>query len=35
MDKFDRIYRLHQIFASRRTPIQLADLMQRLDQSRI
>ncbi len=30
MDKFDRIYRLHQILAGRRTPIALADLEERL-----
>ena len=30
MDKFDRIYRLHGIFAGRRTPIALAELMERL-----
>lgn len=30
MDKFDRIYELHRILASRRTPIPLADLMERL-----
>ena len=34
MDKFDRIYRLHHIFAGRRTPIALADLMERLDCSK-
>lgn len=30
MDKFDRIYHLHHIFAGRRTPLTLADLMERL-----
>ena len=34
MDKFDRIYRLHHILAGRRTPIALADLMERLDCSK-
>jgi proteasome accessory factor C len=31
MDKFDRLYQLHTILASRRTPIPLADLMERLE----
>jgi predicted DNA-binding transcriptional regulator YafY len=34
MDKFDRIYQLHHILAGRRTPIALADLMERLDCSK-
>lgn len=34
MDKFDRIYQLHHIFAGRRTPVALADLMERLDCSK-
>lgn len=34
MDKFDRIYRLHHILTGRRTPIALADLMERLDCSK-
>jgi predicted DNA-binding transcriptional regulator YafY len=34
VDKFDRIYRLHQVLAARRTPIPLADLMERLDCSK-
>lgn len=31
MDKFDRIYRLHNILRERRTPVARADLMQRLE----
>lgn len=31
MDKFDRIYELHGVLAHRRTPVALADLMQRLE----
>ena len=31
LDKFDRIYRLHQILATRRTPISLEDLKAKLD----
>jgi predicted DNA-binding transcriptional regulator YafY len=31
MDKFDRIYQLHNIFAARRTPISREDLMRRLE----
>ena len=31
MDKFDRIYKLHQILVGRRTPIALEDLITRLD----
>lgn len=31
MDKFDRIYRLHQIFAGRRTPVALDELKRQLD----
>jgi proteasome accessory factor C len=34
MDKFDRIYRLHQIFSGRRTALTLSDLMERLDCSK-
>ena len=34
MDKFDRIFQLHAILASRRTPIPLADLMARLECSK-
>jgi predicted DNA-binding transcriptional regulator YafY len=34
MDKFDRIYQLHHILAGRRTPIPLADLMERLGSSK-
>jgi predicted DNA-binding transcriptional regulator YafY len=34
MDKFDRIYQLHHILAGRRTPIPLADLMERLGASK-
>ncbi len=34
MDKFDRIYQLHHILAGRRTPISLADVMERLDCSK-
>ena len=34
MDKFDRIYQLHNILAGRRTPISLEDLMARLDCSK-
>jgi predicted DNA-binding transcriptional regulator YafY len=34
MDKFDRIYQLHHIFAGRRTPIALDDLKARLDCSK-
>ncbi|MCW5622377.1 MAG: transcriptional regulator [Burkholderiales bacterium] len=30
VDKFDRIYQLHQIFAGRRTPIPVQDLMEKL-----
>ncbi|MCC6474895.1 MAG: transcriptional regulator, partial [Burkholderiales bacterium] len=30
MDKFDRIFLMHQILAGRRTPIGLAELMERL-----
>jgi hypothetical protein len=31
LDKFDRIYQLHSVFSTRRTPISRPDLMQRLD----
>jgi len=31
LDKFDRIYELHRIFRSRRTPVTRQELMQRLD----
>lgn len=31
MDKFDRIYKLHEILRDRRTPISRADLMRRLE----
>ena len=31
MDKFDRIYQLHNILRERRTPISRTDLMQRLE----
>lgn len=31
MDKYERIFRLHRILASRRTPIAVADLRERLD----
>jgi predicted DNA-binding transcriptional regulator YafY len=34
VDKFDRIYRLHHIFAARKTPITLEDLMERLECSK-
>jgi proteasome accessory factor C len=34
MDKFDRIFRLHAILASRRTPISLDELKQKLDCSK-
>lgn len=34
MDKFDRIYQLHRIFAGRRVPIALEEIMQRLECSR-
>jgi predicted DNA-binding transcriptional regulator YafY len=34
VDKFDRIFQLHSIFASRRTPIPLEDLMARLECSK-
>lgn len=34
MDKFDRIYQLHNILAGRRTPISLEDLMARIDCSK-
>ncbi len=34
MDKFDRIFQLHQILAARRTPIALQDLRSRLDCSK-
>jgi len=34
MDKFDRIFQLHTILASRRTPVPLEDLMARLECSR-
>ena len=34
MDKFDRIFRLHRILRSRRTPIPLEDLMARLECSK-
>jgi predicted DNA-binding transcriptional regulator YafY len=34
VDKFDRIYRLHHIFAARRTPIALTELMERLECSK-
>src|SRR6185295_9825829 len=34
MDKFDRIFRLHAILASRRTPIPLEDLMAKLECSK-
>jgi proteasome accessory factor C len=31
MDKFDRLYELHALLANRRTPLSLADLMERLE----
>jgi len=34
VDKFDRIYQLHQALSARRTPIAIEDLMQRLECSR-
>src|SRR6266566_2687160 len=34
MDKFDRIFRLHAILASRRTPISLDELKRKLDCSK-
>ncbi len=34
MDKFDRIYKLHNILRARRTPIPLGDLIEQLDCSR-
>jgi biotin operon repressor len=34
MDKFDRIFRLHTILASRKTPISLEDLMAKLECSK-
>lgn len=34
VDKFDRIYQLHQIFSGRRTPIPVQDLMEKLDCSK-
>jgi hypothetical protein len=34
MDKFDRIFQLHAILRSRRTPIPLEDLLARLECSR-
>jgi predicted DNA-binding transcriptional regulator YafY len=34
MDKFDRIFQLHSILSSRRTPIPLEDLMARLECSK-
>jgi hypothetical protein len=34
MDKFDRIFQLHNILSSRRTPIPLEDLMARLECSK-
>ena len=34
MDKFDRIFQLHAIFSSRRTPVPLEDLQARLECSR-
>lgn len=34
MDKFDRIFQLHQILAARRTPVDLAELMKRLECSK-
>lgn len=34
MDRFDRVFRLHQILASRRTPISRRDLQERLECSR-
>lgn len=34
MDKFDRIYALHNLFAARRTPLKVQDIQQRLECSR-
>ncbi|MCW5624598.1 MAG: HTH domain-containing protein [Burkholderiales bacterium] len=34
MDKFDRVYQLHQVMANRRVPISLDALMEKLDCSR-
>jgi proteasome accessory factor C len=31
VDKFDRIFALHQLFAGRRTPIRMEDIQQRLE----
>ena len=33
MDKFDRIYKLHQILAGRRTPIPIGEIESRLESS--